>query len=134
MAVEAPRRIALRLCLASGVYSVPLSRIHQIAGYATLTGEPEDYFLGWLTLRGEAVPVFDLNRVVCEHPTPEHFGSRILIVDAPAGAPTPLVGLLAAGLTDTVASAGVGDVAALDLDAYLPMLSLLIPPLPAVAA
>jgi len=132
MPVEANPRIALRLRLDSGPCSIPLHRVHHLAGYATLAGEPEDYFLGWLTFHGDSVPVFDLNRVVCDQPTPEVFGSRILILAAAPESPTRLLGLLAAGVTDTLSPADPhhSDFPPLDLDAYLPMLYTLIPPLP----
>jgi chemotaxis signal transduction protein len=122
--------VALRFDLASGPASIPLSRLHHLAGYATLTGEPEDYFLGWLTLRGEWVPVFDLNRVVCDQATPIHFGSRIMVVAAGPESPTPYIGLLAAGVTDTVSSASAS-VEPQNLDGYLPMLYSMIPSSPA---
>jgi chemotaxis signal transduction protein len=118
--------VALRFALSSGTWSVPLHRLHHLAGYATLTGTSEDYFLGWLTMRGEEVPVFDLNRVVCDQPTPEHFGSRIMVLKAAAESPTPYIGLLAAGVTDTI-SPDATPVETLDLDSYLPMLFALIP-------
>ena len=121
---------ALRLVLSSGVWSVPLRRLHHLAGYATLAGEAEDYFLGWLETRGEPVPVFDLNRVVCGQPTPENFGSRILVLEAAVESPTPYIGLLAGGVTDTIDASGAV-VEALDIDSYLPMLYTLIPPPPA---
>jgi hypothetical protein len=121
---------SLRLALSSGVSSIPLSRLHHLAGYATLIGEPEDYFLGWLEMRGEPVPVFDLNRVVCDQPVPENFGSRILVLKAAAESPTPYIGLLAGGVTDTIDASGA-KVEVLDIDSYLPMLYTLIPPLPA---
>ncbi len=126
---ESPRSgISLRFTLASGPASIPLHRLHHLAGYATLTGDADDYFLGWLSMRGEPVPVFDLNRVACDQPTPEHFGSRIMVVRAGTESPTPYVGLLAGGMTDTLADGA--DVAALDLDSYLPMLYNLIPTVP----
>ena len=135
MPVEANPRIALRLRLDTGPCSIPLYRVHHLAGYATLAGEPEDYFLGWLTFHGEAVPVFDLNRIVCDQPTPEVFGSRILMVAAAPESPTPLLGLLATGITDTLSPGDPhhSDFPRLDLDAYLPMLYTLIPPLPVSA-
>jgi chemotaxis signal transduction protein len=122
--------VGLRLTLDSGTFSIALDRIHHLAGYATLSGEPDDYFLGWLDFRGQPVPVFDLNRVVCDRPSLPLMGTRILILRAPASAPAPFLGLLAAGVTDTVAP---GDPAAppLDLRGYLPMLYTLIPELPA---
>jgi len=135
MAVAAQTRIALRLRLDSGPCSIPLDRVHRLAGYATLTGEPDFYFLGWLTFHGEPVPVFDLNLVVCDQPTLETFGSRIILLEAEPGSPTRHIGLLAGGITDTI-SPGDPDraqVEPLDLDSYLPMLYTLIPPLPAKA-
>lgn len=127
------RRIGLRLKLDSGVYSIPLSRVHHLAGYATLTGEPEDYFLGWLRFHGELAPVFDLNRVVCDVATPATFGSRIVLVEAAPGSATRYLGLLASGATDTIAP-DAADATELPLDDYLPMLYALIPALPAGAA
>lgn len=121
--------VALRFALSSGTWSIPLHRLHHLAGYATLTGEPEEYFLGWLGMRGEQVPVFDLNLVVCDQPTPERFGSRIMILKTSPDAPTTYIGLLAGGVTDTVVL-NAGSVERLDLDSYLPMLYMLIPPAP----
>ncbi|WP_089409023.1 hypothetical protein [Granulicella rosea] len=126
MTTAAQHRIGLRLKLDSGVCSIPLHRVHHLAGFATLTGEPDDYFLGWLRFHGERAPVFDLNRVVCDAPTAESFGSRIILLEAAAGAATRYIGLLAAGVTDTAA-----DLPELELDDYLPMLYTLIPEPPA---
>ena len=133
MALDTQPRPALRLELACGPCAIPLHRAHHLAGFATLTGEPDDCFLGWLTFHGDLVPVFDLNRVVCEQPTPEHFGSRILIVVAGKGSPTALLGLFAGGMTDTISPGdpGFNDIEPLDLDSYLPMLYVLVPPVPA---
>jgi chemotaxis signal transduction protein len=80
-------------------------------------------------MRGEQVPVFDLNLVVCDQPTPEHFGSRIMVLKAAPESPTAYIGLLAAGITDTVVL-NVGSIERLDLDSYLPTLYTLIPPAP----
>jgi chemotaxis signal transduction protein len=118
--------INLRLRLQSGPHAVPLRRVYRIAAYALLAGEPEEYFRGWLRFYGKQMPVFDLNQVICETPTPEEYGSRIIVVDAPAGSPVSYVGLLAPGVTDTVA-ANEPDVTPLDLDLYLQMLSTFIP-------
>jgi hypothetical protein len=133
MALDAAPRTALRLELASGPCAIPLHLAHHLTGLATLSGEPDDCFLGWLTLHGSLVPVFDLNRVVCDEPTPERFGTRILIVQGGKGSPTPLVGLVAGGMTDTISPSdpGFSDIETLDLDSYLPMLYALVPPVPA---
>jgi chemotaxis signal transduction protein len=117
-------RVALRLVLSSGPCAIPLGRVHHLVGYATLKGEPEEYFLGWLTLHGEQVPVFDLNRVACEEPAPEQFGTRIIVVAGGKDSPTRYIGLLAAGVTDTVQP---GEVETLNLEMYLPMLCTMIP-------
>jgi chemotaxis signal transduction protein len=116
----------LRLSLQSGPYAAPLGRVYRIAAFALLAGEPEEYFLGWLRFYGKQMPVFDLNKVICETPTPEEYGSRIIVVDAPPGSPVSHVGLLAPGITDTVAADEPG-VTPLDLDLYLQMLSTFIP-------
>jgi chemotaxis signal transduction protein len=120
----AQERLALRLNLSSGPCAIPLGRVHQLVGYATLSGESDDYFLGWLKLHGEQVPVFDLNRVACEEAAPVQFGTRIIVVSAGKDSPARHIGLLAAGVTDTVAP---GEVETLNLDLYLPMLYSLIP-------
>ena len=86
-------KLALRLQLASGPCSFPLERVQYVVGYAALRGEADEYFAGWLVFHGEQVPVFDLNRVVCDVATPEHFGSRILIVKAPEQVGVKFVGL-----------------------------------------
>jgi chemotaxis signal transduction protein len=129
MTSETQHRIALRLRLDSGAWSIPLHRVHFVTGYATLTGQPDMYFLGWLLFHGQQVPVFDLNQVVCEQPTPEHFGSRILLIEAGANPAIPYLGLLASGVTDTVAG-NDANTPTLDLDSSLPMLLTMIPPLP----
>jgi len=119
--------INLRFRLQSGAHAIPLRRVYRVAGFASLSGQPEEYFLGWLSFHGRLVPVFDLNRVVCDAPTPEEFGSRIILVEAGPGAPLPYIGLLAAGVTDTCAADDPA-VAQLDVELYLQMLSNFIPP------
>lgn len=129
MAAETTTRtLGLRVKLDSGLHAVPLERVYRLAGYAALTGEPDDYFVGWLKFQGEMVPVFDLNRVLCEKPTAATFGTRILLLDCAAGAPTAHVGLLAEGVTDTAMAPDEAEL--LDPDTFLPMLYPLTPPLP----
>jgi chemotaxis signal transduction protein len=137
METLAPRKsgLALRVELAGGLFSIPLKRVHHVAAYASLTPDPaggsDDYFLGWLMLRGDWVPVFDLNRIVCDQPTPEHFGSRIIVLrTGDGGAPTLYIGL-AGGVTDTLSPEESKAVEALNLDSYLPMLYTMIRPGPA---
>lgn len=124
--------LQLRFRLQNGDQAIPLARVHSIAGYARLSGEADDYFLGWLRYHGEWAPVFDLNRVVCEEPAPDTFGTRIVLVTAGPDAPVRLIGLVAAGVTDTVTANDL-DVTQFDLDACLQILVNLIPPAPAVA-
>jgi chemotaxis signal transduction protein len=119
--------LALRFELSSGTWSVALERIEHVAGYATLSGVPEGYFLGWLELRGVMVPVFDLNRVLCEVPTPVNFGSRILVLEATEAPSVSHIGLLASHVIDTVSLSEPG-APSLDLDSVLQMLSIMVPP------
>jgi chemotaxis signal transduction protein len=123
----------LRFRLQSGAHAIPLERVYRIAGFASLSGVPDEFFLGWLKFRGGQVPVFDLNRVVCDAATPEEFGSRIILVETRQNESVPCVGLLAAGVTDTCATEDA-DVQLLDLDLYLQMLSNFIPSPPAQQA
>lgn len=118
--------INLRFRLQSGLHALPLRRIYGVAGFASLAGEPDEYFRGWLTFHGRQMPVFDLNRVVCETPTPEEFGSRIILVDAGLDSPVHYFGLLAPGVTDTCGADDPG-ITLLDIDLYLQMLCNLVP-------
>jgi len=122
--------INLRFRLQSGPHALPLRRVYRVAGFASLMGKPDEYFLGWLTFHGKQAPVFDLNRVVCDTPTPEVFGSRIILVEAGPDAPVPYIGLLASGVTDTCAADDPG-VTLLDIDLYLQMIINFIPAPPA---
>jgi chemotaxis signal transduction protein len=130
MTTAAAPGLALRLEIDGAPASLPTDRVRQVVGYATLQGVRDDYFLGWLRFRGEDVPVFDLHQVLCEQPAKENFGSRIILVET--GERTGLIGLLAPGVTDTVAPNEPG-VTPLDWNNFLPMLLPLIPPRPECA-
>ncbi len=119
----------LQFRLRSGPHSIPLGRVYRVAPFGALTGKAEEYFAGWLRFYGHLVPVFDLNRVVCEASTPEEFGSRIMLVEAPPGATVPYIGLLAEAVTETVAANSPGTTP-FDLDLYLQMLANFIPAVP----
>ena len=121
--------VQLRLRLLCGTHSIPLQRVHHLTGFAALTGTPDEFFLGWLDFHGQAVPIFDLNRVLCDLTSTEDFSSRILLIETPQ-ARHPFLGLLATEVTDTLVESD-GDAVPLDLDTYLPMLSPLIPDTPA---
>ena len=129
MAVIASSGNALRFMLGSEVWSIPLSSVRRLVGFANLSGDGDEWFLGWLRFEGELVPVFDLGRVVCDAGTPAVFGSRIIIVDATQDETAKLVGLLARDVTDTVRTNEPG-VTPLDLGSYLPMLDAMLPPRP----
>jgi chemotaxis signal transduction protein len=119
----------LQFRLQSGPCAVPLSRVYRVAAFAELTGQPDEYFMGWLRCHDRVVPVFDLNRVVCEVSTPEELGSRIILVEAPPGAGVACAGLLAPAVTGTTDSQSSG-ATLMDLDLYLQMLANFIPPVP----
>ena len=119
----------LQFRLQIGLHSIPLGRVYRVAAFGALTGRPDEYFAGWLRFYGHLVPVFDLNRVVCEASTPEEYGSRIMLIEAPPGATVPYIGLLAAAVTETVAANSPGTTP-FDLDLYLQMLANLIPAVP----
>ena len=123
--------LQLSFRLKSGEHAIPLARVHLVVGFAKLMGEHDDYFLGWLCFHDEWVPVFDLNQVACEQPAPETFGTRIILVRTGHVAPVQLIGLVAAGVTDTIADGSTG-ATLFDLDGYLPMLMNMIPDAPAV--
>lgn len=127
VAREPAHGLALRLELDGAPASLPVDRVHQVVGYATLAGEPDDHFLGWLRFRDHDVPVFDLHMALCERPAAESFGSRIILVET--GESPALIGLLAPGVTDTVQRAEPG-VLPLDWNSFLPMLLQLIPAVP----
>ena len=120
---------SLQFRLQTGPHSIPLDRVYRVAPFGALRGEPEEYFAGWLRFYGHMVPVFDLNRVICEASTPEEFGSRIMLVEAPPGATVPYLGLLAPAVTETVAADNPGTTR-FDLDLYLQMLANFVPAVP----
>jgi chemotaxis-related protein WspB len=126
MSGEARTENALRFTVGDQTFALPLAAIHHVVGYVTLHGTPDEWFLGWLRFHGEPVPVFDLCRVISDIPTPPTFGSRIIIVDAPANSTTPHIGLLAAGVTDTIATTDA-EITPFELSSYLPLLAPLVP-------
>jgi len=119
----------LHFRLQSGLYAVPLSRVYRVAAFAALTGQPDEYFAGWLRCHDRVVPVFDLNRVVCEVSTPEEFGSRIILVEVSPVGGMSYMGLLAPAVTVATDLQSSG-ATLMDLDLYLQMLANFIPPLP----
>jgi chemotaxis signal transduction protein len=82
---------------------IPLRRLHGIAPCAALEPSNDAEVLGMLHLRGEIVPVVDLQQTVYGTPTPVEMGSRILLLMcARADGSSRLVGALA---SDVVAMA-----------------------------
>ncbi len=59
---------------------IPLRRLHGIAPWAALEPSDDAEVLGLLHLRGEIVPVVDLQQTVYGTPTPVEMGSRILLL------------------------------------------------------
>ncbi len=72
---------------------VPRVRLRQPAG-----GPP--WLAGLFVYRGQVVPVLDLFRLVGAGECPADLSSRIILVNAPGGAPDRYLGLLAAGVAD----------------------------------
>lgn len=123
---ERQARVALRVRLSNGEYAMPIKNVERIVGFAELSGQGDDIFLGWLTYHGARIPVFDLNQAICEQATERTFGSRIAIVQAGKGEAAMRMGLLVQGPTDTVAH-GAENMEPLPLEMYCSMLVPLVP-------
>ena len=81
-AVAAPRRTQHLLFAVGDIRcSLELTRIGSVVPWAALAPAEEDGVLGWLNLRGERIPVFDLQQQVLGDSTPRTLGSRILLVN-----------------------------------------------------
>ena len=79
--MAAPRRTQHLLFAVGDIRcSLELTRIGSVVPWATLAAAEEEGVLGWLNLRGERIPVFDLQQQVLGDATPCTLGSRILLV------------------------------------------------------
>ena len=86
---------SLLFSLGDGYYRIELSRLKAVVAWADLTPSEDRGVLGWLNLRGEMVPVIDLNELVHGTPTERLLGSRILLLDCTSSGKTRTVGALA---------------------------------------
>lgn len=79
-------------------YRVELRRLREVLPWAALdASDPVDAsgWLGWVTVRGERLPVVDLNVLVHGEPTPRVLGSRILVLECQSRGVKKTVGALA---------------------------------------
>jgi chemotaxis signal transduction protein len=86
---------SLLFVLGGEYYRVELSRLKEVVAWAELEAAEERGVLGWLNLRGERVPVVDLNDLVHGTPTERLLGSRILILECASRGKMRTVGALA---------------------------------------
>jgi len=86
---------SLLFSLGDGYYRIELSRLKAVVAWADLHPSEDRGVLGWLNLRGEMVPVVDLNDLVMGTPTERRLGSRILLLDCATRGHTRTVGALA---------------------------------------
>jgi len=86
---------SLLFSLGDGYYRIELSRLKAVVAWADLTPSEDRGVLGWLNLRGEMVPVVDLNDLVMGTPTEHRLGSRILLLDCATRGHTRTIGALA---------------------------------------
>lgn len=126
MATQAHPRTVLQLKMPAGEYHLELQSIFRVAGVATLEGDADGSFMGWLCYQGEFLAVFDLSQLLDSGPSTLCFGSRILLVNAHPGSKTRHVGLLVEEVTDTMPLTAA-DGAPLNLTSILPMLQYLEP-------
>ena len=92
------------------VYALGLLEIREIAEHGPLDPIPasSEAVLGLRNLRGEAVPILDLARILGAPPSQPDGPGCILVVDAPVGGRTVTAGLLADAVCQVIA-VGPGD-------------------------
>lgn len=90
-----PKHRSLLFALGEDYYRVELLRLKGVVAWPDLQPSEERGVLGWLNLRGEQVPVIDLNELVHGKPTERLLGSRILLLDCTSRGKTRTVGALA---------------------------------------
>lgn len=85
-------------------YGLDLRRVSEVVPRATLRELPgaPDYVAGLLDHRGTPLPVIDLCRLSLGRPAADRLGTRIILVDHPAGGRESRLGLVAESVTDTV--------------------------------
>src|SRR6516164_8017335 len=94
--------LALTFQVGSARAAVDLRRVRSVVPRVRLTpsaGGPVGV-AGGFVYRGRVVPVIDLNRLAGAGDSPDHLGSRIILVSHPAAGPDALIGLLAARVAE----------------------------------
>jgi len=86
---------SLLFALGDQYYRVELSRLKGVVAWAELSPSENRGIAGWLNLRGEMVPVVDLNELVRGTPTERLLGSRILLLECVSRGKLRTVGALA---------------------------------------
>jgi chemotaxis signal transduction protein len=82
--------------LGDAYYRVELSHLKGVVAWAELQPSERHGVLGYLNLRGDLIPVIDLNDLVHGKPTPRNLGSRILLLECTSRGKAVTVGALAA--------------------------------------
>jgi len=90
-----PKNRSLLFALGEDYYRVELLRLKGVVAWPDLQPSEERGVLGWLNLRGEQVPVIDLNQLIHGAPTERLLGSRILLLECTSHGKTRTVGALA---------------------------------------
>jgi chemotaxis signal transduction protein len=86
---------SLLFALGGEYYRVELSRLKGVVAWADLHPAEERGLLGWLNLRGEMVPIVDLNDLVHGTPTEHLLGSRILLLECASRGKLRTIGAVA---------------------------------------
>ena len=91
------RRIGRSLLFALGgeYYRVELSRLKGVVAWAQLAPSEHRGVEGWLNLRGEMIPIIDLNQLLYGTPTERRLGSRILLLECSSRGQRKTVGAIA---------------------------------------
>jgi chemotaxis-related protein WspB len=91
------RRIgrSLLFALGSEYYRVELSRLKGVVAWAQLAPSEHRGIDGWLNLRGEMVPIVDLNQLLYGTPTERRLGSRILLLECSSRGQRKTIGAIA---------------------------------------
>jgi len=86
---------SLLFALGGQPYRVELWHLKGVVAWAKLEPSENRGITGWLNLRGEMVPVVDLNELVHGTPTERLLGSRILLLECTSRGKLRTVGALA---------------------------------------
>jgi chemotaxis signal transduction protein len=86
---------SLLFSLGADYYRVELSRLKGVVAWAELQPAEDRGLLGWLNLRGEMVPIVDLNEIIHGTPTERLLGSRILLLECTSRGKSRTIGAVA---------------------------------------